>query len=428
MSAWRSNPGGARLKARIRAPLCRLCRTASLGFLFRRVAPLVLAVFVVLPGRGWAFESTASVPFGGSVSKENALVIATAAASAAVCQKGADAIGARPLAFFAARTPERRLALATALMDREECGRLAQEGETPPRVSITMCGWLPLPENAPAAKSNTEEAVAVPPDLFERQVKEMLAVRGWLDFYEALAGRRALLAGEALILAGDAGAVFARRGAEADAPQSPRLLRLARGLEALDLFERCLPLFNGVWAAPEMVVRDMERATELDGGVPFFWTVLGEALFQTGRNRRAIEALDRAVELAPEAARPRHSRGIVYLGMSSVPLAEQDLSAALRLDPENPEYWQSRGALRARQGEHEGMCGDFLNACRLGLCDAYGNALRNGWCLAAEAHGAGRAEHEAASAEEGGVDEAATEASAEAETETATEAEGEAAP
>ncbi len=357
---------------------------ASLRFLFRSLALLNLAVFVVLPGRGWAFESTACVPFGGSVNMDSALVIATAAASAAVCRQGAEAIGTRPLAFFTARTPERRLALATALMEREECGRLAQEEGTPPRVSITMCGWLPLPENALAAKSNAEEAAPAPSDLFERRVKEMLTVPGWLDFYETLAARRALLAGEALSLAEDVGAVVARRGAEAEAPQSPRLLRLARGLEALDLFERCLPLFNGVWAAPEMVVRDMERATELDDGVPVFWTVLGEALFQTGRNRRSIEALDKAVELAPPAARPRHSRGIVYFDMNSVPLAEQDLNAALRLDPENPEYWRSRGVLRARQGERAGMCGDFLNACRLGLCDAYDNALRNGRCPAGE--------------------------------------------
>ena len=338
------------------------------------VCGATLLILAVLPGRIQAFEHTVSVPFGGGVTRKGASVIAVAAATTAVCREGAEAIGAWPLVFFAARTPERRLALAVALMERAECGRLLREDSVPPRLEVTVCGWLPMGEEGDVAGAS---------DLLGLRVKEMLAASGRLDFYETLAVRRALLVAEALALAEEAGGFATRWKEAAKAPQSPRLLYLLRALEALELFERCLSLFSGVWADPESVVLDMERATELDGEVYFFWAALGEALFQTGRNRRALEALDRAVELVPDAARPRHSRGLVYLGMNSVALAERDLSAALRLDPENPEYWQSRGVLRMRQGEQAGMCADVLEACRLGLCGAYDNALQNGWCATA---------------------------------------------
>ena len=72
----------------------------------------------------------------------------------------------------------------------------------------------------------------------------------------------------------------------------------------------------------------------------------GEFYFLTGRYRRALQVLDRALEMQPEFARARALRGSVYAELGQFDDALADLDQAITLDP-----WGMR-ALLARSDVH----------------------------------------------------------------------------
>ncbi|HET6366910.1 MAG TPA: tetratricopeptide repeat protein, partial [Pseudomonadales bacterium] len=59
---------------------------------------------------------------------------------------------------------------------------------------------------------------------------------------------------------------------------------------------------------------------------------LGEALIQQGKSARAVPALRRAVELAPDAPGPRFWLIRAYLSTGQTGLAQEELAVLRRLD------------------------------------------------------------------------------------------------
>ena len=324
------------------------------------------------------------MPFGGGISQEQATIVARAGAMVQACEAGAAVLLEEPLAYFAARSHERRVVFASAMLEMEECGLLADTQALPPTVRVTLCSRFSTVSDVP--EKSSDPANAETSGSLANRIKSILELPDLVDFYALVAERRQEIVVEALRLAKDAGAALAQHGVEAEVPQSSRIQHLARSLEALDLFVQCLPFFNGTWAEPALVIRNMEQATRLADAMPMpmpmpmLWLALGEALLQSGRSQAALGALNRAVSLSPEWARARHSRGLVYLNLNNASLAEQDFNSALRLNAENPEYWQSRGVLRLLLGEESSMCDDFRRACGLGRCAALESARTSGMC------------------------------------------------
>lgn len=334
--------------------------------------------------------TSAEMPFAASITRDHAAAIAFAVAANELCEQAAEKLDTFPVAAMLAPGQRRLRGLALALLDIGEYRREERDGYL---LRVTASCTSPLFDHIPGSM---EDSTAF--DHVFAAIKEQSRHTQRLESYAQIVEARAQLTAEALSLGKAATAAIARAAATAGtnnpspavAPQSPRIIHLANALEALQLFESCLPLLLGnangepsllVWAQPQTVIQRMERAVVLDRSAPYLWLALGEALLQEQRRQPALEALNTAVELAPDSARARHARGLLHLMANSATLAEQDLNAALRLDPDQAIYWHSRSMLHNKLGDYDSMCADMRTACHLGLCDGFDQARGHGYCL-----------------------------------------------
>jgi TolB-like protein/Flp pilus assembly protein TadD len=134
-----------------------------------------------------------------------------------------------------------------------------------------------------------------------------------------------------------------------------------RSMEAYETYSRAL--VNLRLATPEALDRSVElfeKAIALDEGYAKAWAGLGLALrlegqFSGARDLvyRAVEALRRAVWLAPQLTEGHYQLGLAYLGVGHVDEAVEAIKESLRLDPGNASahaalgraYWLGRGQL-----------------------------------------------------------------------------------
>lgn len=79
----------------------------------------------------------------------------------------------------------------------------------------------------------------------------------------------------------------------------------------------------------------------------------GEIYFLTGRHRRALQVLDRALEMQPEFARAHTLRGSVYAELRQFDDALADLDQAITLDPWGMPALLARSDVHTQLGEYE---------------------------------------------------------------------------
>ncbi|MGJ3521667.1 tetratricopeptide repeat protein [Nitratidesulfovibrio sp. D1] len=348
--------------------------------------------------------STVTVPFGGGLRKESALVIARSAARLAALREGMPILregAAASFAALAAHDPQRRLAVASAVLATRVTA-IRVEGYPPEvRVAVTVQA-VPPPGMASgdAAVAGSGDAAADGSDL----VRAVLRNESLLELHEEALRREAALTEEALDAAQATARHVARHGGDDESPFAQRLGALARSLEALELYRACLTGIpaegeaqdgdsaavpapqaangagNGWGLAPEAVLRHMRRAVTLDARNPLLWNALGEALLLLDRPQDAMEAQDRALRLSPGFARALHARAVCHLRLQMPALAVEDASAAIRLRPDVAAHWRVRGAAWQVRGEPGPMCDDFYRACALGDCEGLRLARGRGQC------------------------------------------------
>lgn len=384
---------------------------------------------------------TVTVPFGGGLRKESAIVIARSAARLAALREGVPPLlegsAAASFATLAAHDPQRRLAVASAvLVTRVTDTRV--EGYPPEvRVAVTVQAALPdallavlpdAPATAPSSGLSSESSPEIsnitppaeippPSPAAAERVRAALRDEALLELHEEVLRREATLTEEALDAAQATARHVARHGGEDESPFAQRLGALARSLEALELYRACLsgipvgndapdksatdkndagkgdaapqssPADNGTgsgwggWGAPpEAMLRHMRRAVALDARNPLLWNALGEALLLLDRPQDAMEAQDRALKLHPGFARALHARAVCHLRLQMPALAVEDASAAIRLRPDVAAHWRVRGAAWQVRGEPGPMCDDFYRACALGDCEGLRLARGRGQC------------------------------------------------
>lgn len=407
-------------------------------------APLLCGIAILLATAATAHAaSTVTVPFGGGLRKESATVIARSAARLAALRDGMPALlegSAASFATLAAHDPQRRLAVASAVLTTRVTA-VTVEGY-PPEVRVAVTVQADPPVHAePAATAPRSEAAAGDdaPDTTATAdaVRTVLRNDPLLELHEEVLRREAALTEEALDAAQATARHVARHGGEDESPFAQRLGALARSLEALDLYRACLsgipagtdmavgrtngrdpvggqtvgqtagqvagqtagqsagqaadglpsPAVStmgatvGGWGlAPEAMLRHMRRAVSLDARNPLLWNALGEALLLLDRPQDAMEAQDRALKLSPGFARALHARAVCHLRLQMPALAVADASAAIRLRPDVAANWRVRGAAWQVRGEPGPMCDDFYRACALGDCEGLGLARGRGQC------------------------------------------------
>lgn len=405
------------------------------------LARLLCGIAILLATAATAHAaSTVTVPFGGGLRKESALVIARSAARLAALREGAPLLregAAASFAALAAHDPQRRLAVASAVLATRVTATRVEGYPPEVRVAVTVqavppsgmatgdaavagsgdaaaagAGDAATGESGVSGISGVSGATSAPADGSDL-VRAVLRNESLLELHEEVLRREAALTEEALDAAQATARHVARHGGDDESPFAQRLGALARSLEALELYRACLTGIPaegeaqdgggaavpadmaspapraasgagngwGGWGlAPEAVLRHMRRAVALDARNPLLWNALGEALLLLDRPQDAMEAQDRALRLSPGFARALHARAVCHLRLQMPALAVEDASAAIRLRPDVAVHWRVRGAAWQVRGEPGPMCDDFYRACALGDCEGLRLARGRGQC------------------------------------------------
>ncbi|MEG6504555.1 tetratricopeptide repeat protein [Nitratidesulfovibrio sp. 1201_IL3209] len=372
------------------------------------LARLLCGIAILLATAATAHAaSTVTVPFGGGLRKESALVIARSAARLAALREGVPLLregAAASFAALAAHDPQRRLAVASAVLATRVTATRVEGYPPEVRVAVTVQAAPPSGmASGYAAAAGSGDATSSPADGSDL-VRAVLRNESLLELHEEMLRREAALTEEALDAAQATARHVARHGGDDESPFAQRLGALARSLEALELYRACLTGIpaegeaqdgggaavpapqaangagNGWGLAPEAVLRHMRRAVTLDARNPLLWNALGEALLLLDRPQDAMEAQDRALRLSPGFARALHARAVCHLRLQMPALAVEDASAAIRLRPDVAAHWRVRGAAWQVRGEPGPMCDDFYRACALGDCEGLRLARGRGQC------------------------------------------------
>ena len=122
-------------------------------------------------------------------------------------------------------------------------------------------------------------------------------------------------------------------------------------------------------------IPDLERAlAALDALLadhpddPWFHELKGQILFENGRVREAIAPYSRAVALKEDAALLRLglARALIETGDAAlIAHAVENLEAASRLEPKEPQHWYQLGIARGRAGERAASSLAFAEAAYL---------------------------------------------------------------
>lgn len=130
---------------------------------------------------------------------------------------------------------------------------------------------------------------------------------------------------------------------------------------------------------PELV-RNMQKAAELDpeNVVPLY--LLAESRLRAGKSSLAIDALSKALKLDPGFSEALALRATTYLGLQLTAQALADFDLLIKKDASNPAYYLGRGSTWLIEKNPANMCADFKQACELGDCSAYTWAQGRTYC------------------------------------------------
>lgn len=84
-----------------------------------------------------------------------------------------------------------------------------------------------------------------------------------------------------------------------------------------------------------------------------------------GLQKRALELADEAVATAPDDLPPRVFRAALHIQNARLPEAVVDLNRLIELQPDRPDWWQTRGETRFKAGDPVGAVADFDEVIRL---------------------------------------------------------------
>jgi tetratricopeptide (TPR) repeat protein len=121
----------------------------------------------------------------------------------------------------------------------------------------------------------------------------------------------------------------------------------------------------GEWTLAE---RAFIHAANIDADYAPAWAWLGEALQQTGRGN-AIGALQKAVALSPTSAELRVMLALYWQRKNDWPHARDELTAAARLEPQNPLWQMALGGAYVHLGNLVTALEYYQNAVQLSPSD-----------------------------------------------------------
>jgi tetratricopeptide (TPR) repeat protein len=115
----------------------------------------------------------------------------------------------------------------------------------------------------------------------------------------------------------------------------------------------------------EKAVEDLEKGIELEGEKAYSLNWLGNVYDDLGRHEEAIAAYQRAIDLDPEYAYPHNNLGNVYYQLGRYEEAIAAYQRAIDLDPEDAYPHNNLGNVYADLGQHKEAIGAYQRAIEL---------------------------------------------------------------
>lgn len=336
------------------------------GGLFCVLCLLGAALGVLMSTQMWGVAQAAtaaeSLPYGGRITHESVLPIARAQAYLQALGTAATELEKHRAAQFGAASAEQRQTLAAAIHR--------------PAVSIQPVTAI-MP---PAGTVRAQVRLSTPARTLDSRLRDALGQRDMLHWRRLLLLDMRASAEEGRRLVLESAQRRRKAGSEGDLFFENRVVYLGKHLEALWILDEALMRLRHTWQDPAAVAEMLRGAATLDPFSPLLWAALGEVQLQLDQPQNALESLNNALREAPDMPRALYIRGLGHLRLQQSALAEADLSAALRGDPENAAWLRARGAVRMVREDVVGMCADFEKACALGDCDGLVAARKRGQC------------------------------------------------
>jgi lipoprotein NlpI len=122
--------------------------------------------------------------------------------------------------------------------------------------------------------------------------------------------------------------------------------------------------------AIQFYTKAIEDKTLPSGALAILFGDRGIAYHRTGRDDRAIEDYDRAIQLAPNDAHAFDNRGNAYFGMGEFDRAIQDYDRSIQLAPHSARAFDNRGSAYYCQGQIDDAIRDYDESIRIDASNA----------------------------------------------------------
>ena len=162
-------------------------------------------------------------------------------------------------------------------------------------------------------------------------------------------------------------------------------ISIAKETGELQAIALCRQAMEALWFnrneanIPELI-RNMQKAAELDPENPVSLYLLAESRLRGGKSSFAIDALSKALKLDPGFSEALALRATTYLGLQLTTQALADFDLLIKKEESNPAYYLGRGSTWLIEKDFTNMCADFKQACELGDCSAYTWAKKRNYC------------------------------------------------
>ena len=147
-----------------------------------------------------------------------------------------------------------------------------------------------------------------------------------------------------------------------------------KGLDAVALAVQAMELFEeGKFTNPRRALELLDKAIELDPGFAMAYNNRGSAYAILKQYDIAIQDFDKAIELNPGLAMPYKNRGSSYDDLKQYGRAIQDFDKAIELNPGYVTAYNNRGVAYAKLKQLDRAIQDYNKAIELdpGFANAY---------------------------------------------------------
>jgi len=152
-------------------------------------------------------------------------------------------------------------------------------------------------------------------------------------------------------------------------------------LDAVALNDLALELWkDGKYSNPRKAIEILNKAVELDPGYAMAYNNKGTAYAVLKEYIKAIQNFDKAIELDPGYAMAYRSRGLGYAYLNQHIKAIDDFDRLIALKPGNASGYHNRGVSYIKLELFSQGCSDLKKACELGECKGWKLAIKERWC------------------------------------------------